>query len=87
MRNFPSNELTVVLNRLHYPLTDFNSELNLDESGTDKIRDEAIDLITSLFQEYLSYLPQLLELTSISHPSDSKAKPKTESKLISILKV
>ena len=87
MRNSPSNELTVVLNRLHYPLTDFNSELNLDEPGTDKIRDEAIDLITSLFQEYLSYLPQLLELTSISHPSDSKAKPKTESKLISILKV
>ena len=86
-QNSPSNEFSGVLNRLHYPFTDFNKELILGESETDPASDDDIDLITSLFQEYLSYLPQLSELTSISHPSGSKAESETESKLISVLKV
>ena len=61
--------------------------LNLEESEIDEMSHNHIETIASLFQEYVSYLPQLSELTSISLSPESKAKVQSESKLVSILKV
>ena len=61
--------------------------LNLEESEIDEMSHNHIETIASLFQEYVLYLPQLSELTSISLSPESKAKAQSESKLVSILKV
>ena len=87
MRNSRSIKFGLFLNRLHYPLNDFNAKLIINESEIDEMNEKDVDIIISLFREYVLYLPQLSELTSVTVSSGSKPEIQAESKLISIIKV